>query len=344
MGVPLKPLVSAEAVSLKYLHQKVVAIDATNLLCQVLYNPSQRRGTDQRLYTDRTFRVISHLYGMLYKAINFYKHKALPIFVFDGQPSRLKRIISKRQGHDYRVLSEWYQMAMASQNYQKAKNIAYRADFIWSTCLKESKALLTSCGVPVVTAPSEAEAQCAALVKEGSADVMVSTDYDALLYGCPTTLHHLTFSTRYKVNGRWRTRKSPLSVLHLRQFLETHRLSLPELIDLSLLVGNDYTPGVTGIGPKTAVRLLHKYPDILEMRDQLGGEYDFSAITPATVRKIRKLFLFPEVHVDLSNLSWEMPTPGGIVSLLCNDHFLNCDRVNTAIERLVKYYKRNMRA
>ena len=38
-------------------------------------------------------------------------------------------------------------------------------------------------GIPHLSAPSEAEAQCAELVRGGRADVVATTDSDALIFG-----------------------------------------------------------------------------------------------------------------------------------------------------------------
>ena len=59
-----------------------------------------------------------------------------------------------------------------------------------------SKALLKLMGVPFMTAPSEAEAQCAALNLKGLADVVVTTDTDALAFGAKKVFINLSESIR----------------------------------------------------------------------------------------------------------------------------------------------------
>ena len=68
-------------------------------------------------------------------------------------------------------------------------------------CIK----LLRLMGVPVIEAPCEAEAQCAAIVKSGRAYATVTEDMDALTFGSPVLLRHMTFSESRKapiVEGR----------------------------------------------------------------------------------------------------------------------------------------------
>ncbi|CAF4226473.1 unnamed protein product, partial [Rotaria magnacalcarata] len=49
-------------------------------------------------------------------------------------------------------------------------------------------------GVPYVDAPTEAEAQCAALVKQGKVYGVGTEDMDALTFGADVLVRHLTFS------------------------------------------------------------------------------------------------------------------------------------------------------
>ncbi|VDK59284.1 unnamed protein product [Gongylonema pulchrum] len=56
---------------------------------------------------------------------------------------------------------------------------------------EEARRLLTLMGVPVVNAPCEAEAQCAALAKAGKVFATVSEDMDALTFGSPILLRQM---------------------------------------------------------------------------------------------------------------------------------------------------------
>lgn len=56
---------------------------------------------------------------------------------------------------------------------------------------EECKKLLLLMGVPVIDAPSEAEAQCAAMAKAGIVYGAATEDMDCLTFGCPTLIRHL---------------------------------------------------------------------------------------------------------------------------------------------------------
>jgi flap endonuclease-1 len=88
-------------------------------------------------------------------------------------------------------------------DYQSAKKFALSKSFMFINYIHESKQLLESCGVPVIMAPSEAEAQCVSLQKEGLVDYVVSNDFDVMLYGSPKIIRKITFQSRKKVKGKW---------------------------------------------------------------------------------------------------------------------------------------------
>lgn len=53
-------------------------------------------------------------------------------------------------------------------------------------------------GIPFITAPCEAEAQCAAIAKAGLVYAAASEDMDTLCFETPILLRHLTFSEQRK--------------------------------------------------------------------------------------------------------------------------------------------------
>ena len=62
-----------------------------------------------------------------------------------------------------------------------------------------------------------------------------------------------------KVQGKWKYRKIELMLINLSDNLKKLKINQFQLIDLAILIGTDYFPGIKGIGPKTALKLLKKY-------------------------------------------------------------------------------------
>jgi len=78
---------------------------------------------------------------------------------------------------------------------------AMRVVRVTPTHVEECKKLLGLMGMPVVQAPpgGEAEAQCAELCRAGKVFAVGSEDMDALTFGAPVLLRHLTYSEARKL-------------------------------------------------------------------------------------------------------------------------------------------------
>lgn len=72
----------------------------------------------------------------------------------------------------------------------------------------------------MLQAPGEAEAQCAALVKAGKVYATATEDMDALTFGSPVLLRHITFSA---------ARKIPIQEFHLDKVLAGLELNQSEV-------------------------------------------------------------------------------------------------------------------
>ena len=88
MGVQLGDIVLKTKIELKQLSGKIVAIDAMNSLYQFLAIIRQRDGQPLK---DSKGRVTSHLSGLFYRTTNLVELGIRPIYVFDGEPPKLKR-------------------------------------------------------------------------------------------------------------------------------------------------------------------------------------------------------------------------------------------------------------
>ncbi|XP_059049840.1 DNA excision repair protein ERCC-5 [Achroia grisella] len=113
---------------------------------------------------------------------------------------------------------------------------------------KEAQELLQIFGIPYIVAPMEAEAQCAFLENVNLTDGTITDDSDIWLFGGKTV--YKNFFNQKK---------------HVIQFLsgrieKSFNLSREQLVLLALLVGSDYTTGLTGVGPVTALEILASFP------------------------------------------------------------------------------------
>ncbi|KAH7155437.1 hypothetical protein B0J13DRAFT_545574 [Dactylonectria estremocensis] len=122
------------------------------------------------------------------------------------------------------------------------------ADEVTQVMITECQALLRLFGIPYVTAPMEAEAQCAELVKLGLVDGIVTDDSDTFLFGGTRVYKNMFNSNKFVECYLGADLEKELS------------LSREQLISLAQLLGSDYTEGLPGVGPVTAVEILSEFP------------------------------------------------------------------------------------
>jgi len=122
------------------------------------------------------------------------------------------------------------------------------ADEVTQIMVTECQALLRLFGIPYITAPMEAEAQCAELVHLGLVDGVVTDDSDIFLFGGTRVYKNMFNSNKFVECYLGADLEKELS------------LSREELISIAQLLGSDYTEGLPGIGPVTAVEILSEFP------------------------------------------------------------------------------------
>ncbi len=341
MGVKLQNLIEKKKIEFSHLVGKIIAVDAPNIIMGMLnFSYRNKIYSSSSLMTDRTQRAISHLYGILFR-INFYYSKNIfPIFCFDGRDSELKRTITKDYLNDFRFTKKWYLQAIKSGDRDLARQISLGKEFLWPNIISESKQLLGALGIPYIESPASAESQCAQLVKDRIANYSNSQDFDSLLFGCPKVILNLSKSLKRKVQGKWTYKKIEPLTINLTENLERLEIDQFQLVDIGLLVGTDYFSGIKGIGPKTALSLIKKHNSLEKIVSQEKNKYDFNLLTPEIIKKIRKIFLLPEVNNSLGTLYWNPPNNSQVITLLCEDHNLNRDKVENNTEKLVKNYEK----
>lgn len=122
------------------------------------------------------------------------------------------------------------------------------ADEVTQTMIAECQALLRLFGIPYITAPMEAEAQCAELVRLNMVDGIVTDDSDTFLFGGTRVYKNMFNSNKFVECYVGADLDKELS------------LSRAQLISLAQLLGSDYTEGLPGVGPVTAVEILSEFP------------------------------------------------------------------------------------
>ena len=251
----------------------VVAVDAHNWLYR--YLTTTVKFTDSRAYTTAAGEEVPNLVGVVQGLPKFFEHDLTPVFVFDGAVTDLKSDeVERRRAQRERYEADLEEAREAGDEVAIAR-LDSRTQRLTDTIVETTRGLLEHLDVPVVDAPAEGEAQAAHMARHGQVDYAGSEDYDTLLFGAPLTLRQLTSS-------------GDPELMDFEATLADLGLSWEQLVDVAILCGTDFNEGISGVGPKTAVDLLHEHGD-------LWGVFEAEAYHVEGADRIRDLFLDPAV-------------------------------------------------
>lgn len=260
------------------------------------------------------------------------------------------RFASQLNHKSERENQEAYERELKALRTQQKKD-RRDADEVTQIMITECQALLRFFGIPYVTAPMEAEAQCAELVRLGLVDGIVTDDSDTFLFG-GTRVYKNMFNSNKFVE------------CYLGSDLEKElSLSREQLISLAQLLGSDYTEGLPGVGPVTAVEILSEFPG----RDGLSQFHEWwqdvqmhgrpkEADQDSTFRrKFRKsqgkklflpmgfpspavfeAYLHPEVDSSAEHFQWGVPDVAGLRQFLMATIGWSEDRTDEVLVPVVR--------
>ncbi|PIO71958.1 XPG protein [Teladorsagia circumcincta] len=146
----------------------------------------------------------SHLMGMFYRTIRMIDNGVKPCYVFDGKPPDMKSAELGKRTERRAEAEKGLVEAKEKGDTVAADKFERRLVKVTKEQNEDVKRLLRLMGVPVVEAPCEAEAQCAALVKANKVFATATEDMDSLTFGSNILLRHMTFSEAKKmpIKGR----------------------------------------------------------------------------------------------------------------------------------------------
>ncbi|CAN1219274.1 Flap endonuclease 1 [Linum perenne] len=299
-----------------------IAIDASMSIYQFLIVIG-RSGTE--MLTNEAGEVTSHLQGMFNRTIRLLEAGIKPLYVFDGQPPDLKKQELAKRYSKRADATEDLKEAVEAGNKDDIEKFSKRTVKVTKQHNDDCKKLLRLMGVPVIEAPSEAEAQCAALCKSGKVYAVASEDMDSLTFGATIFLRHLMDPS---------SRKIPVMEFEIKKILEDLNLSMDQFIDLCILSGCDYCDNIRGIGGLTALKLIRQHGSIEGIIENISKErYQIAEDWP--YQEARRLFKEPNVlKDDEEEIKWASPDEEGLVNFLVNENGFNADRVTKAIEKI----------
>ncbi len=330
MGVKLRRLLEKKEVSLDYFENKIIAVDAFNILYQFL---TTIRAPDGSLFTNKKGETI----GLFSRTSNFLLKGMKPVFVFDGKPPELKKTESAKRKEIKKKARKQYQEAAEKENIEEMKKFAARTSKLGQKEIESAKELLTLFGLPIIEAQCEGEAQAAQIVKKGDAFAVISQDYDSLLFGAPKLVHNLTVAgKRKKIHGLGMITVKP-EVIDLAENLNNLGIDNNQLIALAMLTGTDYNPGgIKGIGPKKALKLVKKYPADLEtLFTEAGWEEHFDQSWEEVYYLFKKMPVSENYQIKFEELKLKK-----LKDFLLKKQNFSEERIRKTIEKLEKIGKK----
>ncbi|KAH3899308.1 ssDNA endodeoxyribonuclease RAD2 SCDLUD_004745 [Saccharomycodes ludwigii] len=173
--------------------------------------------------------------------------------------------------------------------YDQAKRDKRDADEVTTTMIYEVQQLLSCFGIPYITAPMEAEAQCAELLNLKLVDAIATDDSDIFLFGGDKVFRKM-FNEKHYVEYY------SLDTIAAKLGLDRHKM-----IELAQLLGSDYTTGIKGIGPVSGVEILATFGSL----EQFYKWYTEGQLNPDVIkketgleRKLRKALTRNQIDLD----------------------------------------------
>jgi flap endonuclease-1 len=324
VGVQLGDIVPRQEISLEAMGGFSIAIDAFNALYQFL---SIIRGPDGTPLRNRRGEVTSHLSGLFFRCCNLLRIGIKPAFVFDGKPPELKKAEIVRRHVQRAEARERYALAIERGQVEEARKFAQASSTIEEHMIGTSETLLGMMGIPVVQAPSEGEAQASHMAATGQVWAAASQDYDSLLFGAPRFVRNVAITGRRKLPGKSAYIEVKPEIVILEEVLGQNGISRDQLITIGLLVGTDFNPGIKGLGPKTALKLVKGGKSLDDIYEEKGLE------KPSELEEARKFFQDPIVAEE-AGLEWRSLDVEAVVRYLADAHDFSEERVRKAAEEV----------
>lgn len=328
MGTNIRELIKKEEIKLEDLSNKILVVDAFNMIYQFLTTIRQRDGSP---LLDSKGNITSHLVGLFNRCSNLIQKNIKLAFVFDGKPPEFKIKERERRSEAKKQAQIKYEKARQKEDVDLMKKYASRTVRLTPELIEEAKLLLSALGIPIIQAPSEGEAQAAYIVNKGDAYAVVSQDYDSFLFGAKKIIRNLTIAGRKKKTRTAVYESIKPEIVNISENLNHLGIDQDQLIILAILVGTDFNiGGIKGIGQKIALKLVKEQgKDFKKIFQEVKWDEHFDI----PWEKIYETFKNMPTTDDYE-LKWKKVDEEKIKDLLIDKHDFSEERVNNTLEKL----------
>ena len=309
--------------NIKDYNKKYIVLDASMIIYQYVI-AIRSTGSDLQ---DKNGKLTSHILGVLSKTFMLLKYDIFPIFVFDGKPPEIKYNTIKNRKNLKKKNLEKLETASEEDKIKYFK----RSFSITKEQTNEVKEILKLFGIPIIEAPSEADPLCAKIVKDKFGYGVASEDMDLLVFGSPILIRNL--SGRKKVIE-----------INLDSFLKKMDITHDQLIDLSILLGCDYSSTIPKIGPKRAYDIIKEHKSIenfLENDKKVKSGY-YKIPDEFNYEEARNFFKNPPLKkVSKNDFKLKKPKYNKIKEVMVDKYNFKLNQVNKYINMIRSIYNNN---
>ena len=323
---------SIKTVPLKNYIGQTFALDASMAMYQFLISTQQIKGgfsiADLR---DAEGNLTGHLLGLYNRSIMLMENGIRPCWVFDGKPPDAKIFVLRKRKERKENAEREKSEAKDEGDMEAALKFANQTVKIDKKMTDDAKKLIKLLGLPVIEAPSEAEATCAILAKNKLVDCAATEDMDTLCFGCPILIRDLS------------NKEANITEIKLEEVLKGLDINMEQFIDLCILCGCDYCPRIDNVGSIKAYNLIKehetienviKYADTYNKDESHKKKLTYNK-EEFTYDEARKLFKEPEV-IETKDLKieWGKPDVEGLKEFLVKEKNFSEGRIENAMKRL----------
>ena len=312
---------SIKSIPLSNYTGQIFALDASMAMYQFLISTQtiKTAGYSIAELRDEEGNLTGHLLGLLNRTLMLMEHGIRPVWVFDGKPPEAKLNCLRGRKERKENAEKEKDEAKDQGEMEKALKFANQTVRIDQKMTDDAKKLIELLGIPVIQAPSEAEATCSILAKDKKVFAAATEDMDTLCFGCPVLIRELS------------GKEENIIEIKLEEVLSGLGLNMDEFVDLCILCGCDYCDRIEGIGCIKAYQLIKEYKTI-EKVIEYAEKYNKDNFDYVLARQ---LFKKPEV-IDTSTIEFKFNSPNteGLKEFLVKEKNFNETRIDNAIKRL----------
>jgi flap endonuclease-1 len=323
---------SIKSVPLSNYTGQLFALDASMAMYQFLISTQTiKTGFSIAELRDEQGNLTGHLLGLLNRTLMLMEHGIRPVWVFDGKPPEAKMNTLRGRKEIKENAEKEKDEAKDQGDMEKALKFANQTIKIDQKMTDDAKKLISLLGIPVIEAPSEAEATCSILAKDKKVFAAATEDMDTLCFGCPVLIRELT------------GKEENIIEIKLDVALSELGLTMDEFVDLCILCGCDYCERIEGIGCIKAFQLIKEYKTIekvIEYTEKYNKDDNHKKKMTYNKENFdfvqaRELFKKPEV-IDTSKfeLNFTSPNIEGLKEFLVKEKNFSETRIDNAIKRL----------